>query len=129
MNTSSRQPTSPHLQIYRLPLTALLSITHRATGVLLVIGALLLVWTLAALAGGPESYAPVQAVLLSWFGQLVLFVLTFALYFHFCNGIRHLFWDVGMGFELETADKTARLVIVVAVVLTIATWVVAAGVA
>ena len=129
MNTSSRHPTSPHLQIYRLPLTALLSITHRASGVALAIGALLLVWVLAALAGGPESYAPVQAILQGWFGQLVLFALTFALYFHFCNGIRHLFWDVGIGFELETVDKSARLVIIVAVVLTIATWVVAAGVA
>lgn len=129
MNTSSRHPTSPHLQIYRLPLTALLSIVHRASGVVLTIGALLLIWVLAALAGGPDAYAPVQAILQSWFGQLVLFALTFALYFHFCNGIRHLFWDVGMGFELETSDKTARLVIIVAVVLTIATWVVAAGVA
>lgn len=129
MNTSSRHPTSPHLQIYRLPLTALLSIVHRASGVVLTVGALLLIWVLAALAGGPDAYAPVQAILQSWFGQLVLFALTFALYFHFCNGIRHLFWDVGMGFELETSDKTARLVIIVAVVLTIATWVVAAGVA
>ncbi len=128
MNTSSRHPTSPHLQIYRLPLTALLSITHRATGVFLAIGALLMVWVLAALAGGPDSYAPAQAFLQSWFGQLVLFALTFALYFHFCNGIRHLFWDVGMGFELGTTDKTARLAIVIAVILTLATWAVALGV-
>ncbi len=128
MNTSSRHPTSPHLQIYRLPLTALLSITHRATGVFLAIGALLMVWVLAALAGGPDSYALAQAFLQSWFGQLVLFALTFALYFHFCNGIRHLFWDVGMGFELGTTDKTARLAIVIAVILTLATWAVALGV-
>ncbi len=127
MNTSSRHPTSPHLQIYRLPLTAILSITHRATGVFLAIGSILLVWVLVALAGGPESYAPAQAFLHSWLGQLILFALTFALYFHFCNGIRHLFWDVGIGFELETSDKTARLAIVVAVVLTVATWIVAAG--
>ncbi len=128
MNTSSQHPTSPHLQIYRLPLTALLSITHRATGVVLAFGALLLVWVLAALAGGSESYAPAQAFLQSWFGQLVLFALTFALYFHFCNGIRHLFWDVGVGFDIEITDKTARLVLVVAVILTLATWVVAIGV-
>lgn len=127
MNTGSRHPTSPHLQIYRLPLTALLSIAHRASGVFLAIAALLLIWVLAALAGGAEAYAPVQSVLQSWFGQLFLFAITFSLYFHFCNGIRHLFWDIGMGFELETADKTAHLVIVVAIVLTIATWVVAAG--
>ena len=128
MNTSSRHPTSPHLQIYRLPLTALLSITHRATGVILAIGALLLTWVLASLAGGAESYTSVQAILQSWFGQLVLFGITYSLYFHFCNGIRHLFWDVGMGFELDTADMTAKMVIVVSVILTIATWVVAATV-
>ena len=128
MNTSSRHPTSPHLQIYRLPLTALLSITHRATGVLLAISALLLIWVLASLAGGAETYVGVQAILQSWFGQLVLLGITFSLYFHFCNGIRHLFWDVGMGFELDTADMTAKMVIVISVILTIATWVVAATV-
>ena len=128
MNTSSRHPTSPHLQIYRLPLTALLSITHRATGVFLAIGAVLLIWVLTALSAGPESYANVQPILQNWFGQLVLFGITFSLYLHFCNGIRHLFWDVGMGFELETSDKTAKLAIVVSIILTIATWVVAAGV-
>ena len=128
MNTSSRHPTSPHLQIYRLPLTALLSITHRATGVLLAIGAVLLIAVLAAAAGGVESYAPFQSFMQSWFGQLILFAITFALYFHFCNGIRHLFWDVGIGFELETSDLTAKLAIVAAVVLTVATWLIAAGV-
>ena len=128
MNTSSRHPTSPHLQIYRLPLTALLSITHRATGVILAFGAVLLIWVLTALAAGPESYANVQPVLQSWFGKLVLFGITFSMFFHFCNGIRHLFWDVGMGFDLETTDKTAKMAIVVSTILTIATWVVAAGV-
>ncbi len=128
MNTSSRHPISPHLQIYRLPLTALLSITHRLTGVILAIAALLLIWVLASLAGGAETYSNVQTVLQSWFGQLVLFGITYSLYFHFCNGIRHLFWDVGMGFELDTADMTAKMVIVVSVILTIATWVVAATV-
>jgi len=128
MNTSSGHPTSPHVQIYRMPLTAVLSITHRVTGIILAIGAILLIWVLSALAAGPESYAKVQPVLQSWFGYLVLLGITFSLYFHFCNGIRHLFWDVGMGFEIETADKTAKLAIIIAAILTIATWVVAAGV-
>lgn len=125
MSSDLRRPTSPHLQIYRLPLTALLSITHRGTGLVLTIGALLLVWVLVSLAGGPETYAPVQALLRSWFGQCVLFALTFALYFHFANGIRHLFWDAGFGFDLKTSDRTARLVIIIAIVFTMATWVVA----
>ena len=128
MNTSSRHPTSPHLQIYRLPLTALLSVTHRATGVFLAIGSLLLIRVLAALAEGPEAYAQMQPLLQSWIGQLALLGITFSLYFHFCNGIRHLFWDVGMGFELETVDRTAKIVVVVSILLTAATWIIAMGV-
>jgi len=125
MTTHSKQPLSPHLQIYRLPLTALLSIVHRATGVVLALGSLLLVWVLAAAANSPQAYETAYAHLASWYGQLFLFGLTFSLYLHFCNGIRHLFWDVGMGFELETVDLTAKLAIVVAIILTIATWLVA----
>ncbi|MFA9419916.1 MAG: succinate dehydrogenase, cytochrome b556 subunit [Gammaproteobacteria bacterium] len=125
MTTHSKQPLSPHLQIYRLPLTALLSIVHRVTGVVLGLGSLLLIWVLAMAANGPEAYESVYTHMASWYGQLFLFGLTFSLYLHFCNGIRHLFWDVGMGFELETVDLTAKLAIVVAIILTIATWLVA----
>jgi succinate dehydrogenase / fumarate reductase cytochrome b subunit len=125
MTTHSKQPLSPHLQIYRLPLTAILSVVHRGTGVVLGLGSLLLVWVLAAAAQGPAAYEPVYQQLSSWYGQIFLFGLSFALYLHFCNGIRHLFWDVGMGFELETADMTAKLVFVAATLLTIATWLVA----
>ncbi|MCZ6667126.1 MAG: succinate dehydrogenase, cytochrome b556 subunit [Gammaproteobacteria bacterium] len=125
MTAHSKLPLSPHLQIYRLPLTALLSVIHRATGVVLGLGCLILVWVLAAAANGPEAFEPVFQHLASWYGQLFLFGMTFSLYLHFCNGIRHLFWDVGMGFELETVDKTAKLVFVAAIALTIATWLVA----
>jgi succinate dehydrogenase / fumarate reductase cytochrome b subunit len=125
MTTHSKQPLSPHLQIYRLPLTALLSIVHRATGVVLALGSLLLIWVLAVVANGPQAYESAYVHMASWYGQLFLFGLTFALYLHFCNGIRHLFWDVGKGFELETVDLTAKLVIAVAIILTIATWLVA----
>lgn len=125
MTTHSKQPLSPHLQIYRLPLTALLSIVHRATGVVLGLGSLLLVWVLAAAANGPQAYETAYQHLASWYGQLFLFGMTFSLYLHFCNGIRHLFWDVGMGFELETVALTAKLVITMAIILTIATWLVA----
>jgi len=128
MNTSPRHPTSPHLQIYRLPLTALISITHRATGVFLSLGALILVWALFALSQGPEAWAQVQPWLESWIGQLVLLGITYSLYFHFCHGIRHLFWDVGLGFELDTIAKTNWMVIVVSLGLTIGTWLVALGV-
>ena len=128
MTTHSKLPLSPHIQIYRLPLTALLSIVHRATGVVLALGSLLLVWVLASAASGPEAYDSAYQHMASWYGQLFLFGLTFSLYLHFCNGIRHLFWDVGLGFELETVDLTAKLAIAMAIVLTIATWLVALSV-
>ena len=119
---NSKHPTSPHLQIYRLPLTALLSITHRITGVVLALGSLILVWILAAAADSAASYEAFLPHLSSWYGQLFLVGFVFALYLHFCNGIRHLFWDAGYGFELETVDLTAKIAIVAAVVLTALTW-------
>jgi succinate dehydrogenase / fumarate reductase cytochrome b subunit len=123
--SNPKHPVSPHLQIYRLPLTALLSIAHRITGVILAVGSLLLVWVLASAAESAEAYQSIMLHLGSWYGQIFLLGFVFSLYLHFCNGVRHLFWDVGYGFELETVDLTAKLAIAVAVILTIATWVVA----
>ena len=121
---NSKHPTSPHLQIYRLPLTALLSITHRITGVILSFGCLLLVWILAAAADSPAAYEAFVPHLSAWYGQLFLLGFVFALYLHFCNGVRHLIWDAGYGFELETVDLTAKIAIVAAIVLTGLTWLV-----
>ena len=123
--SNSKHPTSPHLQIYRLPLTALLSITHRITGVILAFGCVILVFILAAAAESADAYQALISHLDSWYGQVFLLGFIFSLYLHFCNGVRHLFWDVGYGFELETVDLTAKLAIVLAIILTIATWVVA----
>lgn len=123
--SAKTRPTSPHLDIYRLPLTALLSISHRITGVINSLGAVLLVLVLAAAAGGPERFSFGTALLQSWFGKLILFGFTLTLYFHFCNGIRHLFWDIGKGFELETSRKSARLTLIGAGILTVLTWLVA----
>lgn len=103
----------------------MLSIAHRATGVILSVAALVMVWVLAAAASDSQSYLSAYTHLASWYGQIFLVGVTFALYFHFCNGIRHLFWDVGMGFELETADKTAKMAIAGAIILTVATWLIA----
>lgn len=123
--SSSKHPTSPHLQIYRLPLTALLSITHRITGVVLALGSIILVWILAAAANSAAYYQAMIPHLQSWYGQLFLLGFIFSLYLHFCNGLRHLSWDAGYGFELETVDLTAKLAIVLALILTVATWAVA----
>ena len=129
MTPQNKLPLSPHIQIYRLPLTALMSIAHRATGVVLGLGAMVLVWVLAAAANSPETYAIAHQHLGAWYGQIFLFGLVFSLYMHFCNGIRHLFWDVGLGFELETVDITAKLVIFITLALTVATWLVAVNMA
>lgn len=119
---SRSRPLSPHLQIYRLPFSALISISHRATGVLLAAGSLVLVYWLAAVASGPDAFANAQALLGSIVGRVLLLALTFSLFYHLANGIRHLFWDAGFGFELRTARASGMLVIVASVVLTLVAW-------
>jgi len=116
------RPLSPHLQIYRPQLTSVLSITHRATGVALAVGTLLLAWWLIAAATGPEAYAEVQAVLASWIGRLLLIGWTIALFYHLCNGIRHLAWDVGWGFEIARGRLTGWIAIGASLLLTLAIW-------
>ncbi len=125
MKASGKHPTSPHLQIYRLPLTALLSISHRICGFILAVGSLLLVTILYAAADGPETYQFYLELMSSWIGQIFLTAYVFALYLHLSNGVRHLFWDIGKGFELETVDMTAKIAIGSAVVLTALTVLVA----
>ncbi len=117
MATTSR-PLSPHIQIYKPQLTSVLSILHRATGVFLCLGAVLFVWWVTALSLGPESFAAVRDALGSWFGRLLLFFWTFSFFFHLCNGIRHLFWDAGLGFEIRTAYASGKAVIVASVAMT-----------
>ncbi len=123
--SDSKHPLSPHLQIYRLPLTALLSITHRLTGFVLSIGSVILVALLAAAAYSPGTYEAMLPHLAAWYGQLLLIAFVFGLYLHFCNGVRHLIWDAGYGFDLKVVDLTAKLAIVVAILMTAATWLVA----
>lgn len=117
------RPLSPHLQVYRPQFTSVLSILHRLTGIALGLGAVLLAGWLAALAAGPKCFAAVQALLGSWLGYLVLVGFTWALCYHLCNGIRHLFWDAGMGFELATARMSGYLTALASVVLTALAWI------
>lgn len=118
----TERPLSPHLQVYRLPLTAILSILHRMTGVALMGGTLLLAWWLIAAASGPAAFAAVQWVIGSWLGLLVLFGWSVALFFHLLNGIRHLFWDAGLGFDLKTTQSTSLAVIAGTGGLTVLAW-------
>ena len=113
------RPLSPHLTIYRPQYTSLLSILHRATGVGLTLGAVCVVWFLIAAATGEEYYNTINGLMTSWFGYLVWLGLTWALCYHFLNGIRHLFWDMGYGFELEQAWRSGLMVVAGSVVLTV----------
>jgi len=121
MNTGDR-PLSPHLQVYRFQWTMALSILHRATGVALAAGALMLVCWLVALADGPEAFAAVQNFLVSWFGRLLLFGWTWSLIYHLLAGLRHLVWDTGTGLSLPAAQASGYIVAVGSVVFTILVW-------
>jgi succinate dehydrogenase / fumarate reductase cytochrome b subunit len=125
MKNAPNRPLSPHLQVYKLPLPAILSILHRGTGVVLAIGTLLVTYWLAAIAGGEESFNTANAILGSWFGKLVLFGWTWALFYHFSNGIRHLMWDTGFGFDLPMVNLTSKIVVGASFVLTVLLWIVA----
>jgi succinate dehydrogenase / fumarate reductase cytochrome b subunit len=118
----SERPLSPHLQVYRWYFTMALSIGHRVTGVGLALGLLLLTWWLLALASGPEAFATVQAAMHSVLGVLVLFIYTFVLFYHLANGVRHLAWDAGYGFELPVAINSGIAVLGVAGALTVLVW-------
>ena len=120
---SQERPLSPHLQVYRWQLTSVMSILHRMTGVALAVGMLLLVYWLIAVAAGPEAFAAAQGFIGSILGRLLLFGWTVALFYHLCNGIRHLFWDAGRGFELRTAYASGWAVVIVAAALSVIAWV------
>lgn len=116
------RPLSPHMQIYRWPLAMALSIVHRATGIVLAAGTLLIVWYLLALANGPESYAAVRALAGSWFGLIITFGWSWALAFHLANGVRHLFWDVGKGYSIQQAKTSGVAVVIFSLILTVLIW-------
>jgi succinate dehydrogenase / fumarate reductase cytochrome b subunit len=122
----SERPVSPHLQIYRWYLTMALSIGHRVTGVGLALGLLLFTWWLLALASGPEAFATVEAAMGSWLGVLVLFIYTFVVFYHLGNGVRHLVWDAGYGFDIEIAARSGIAVLAFAGVATVLFWLVLA---
>lgn len=119
------RPLSPHLQIWRWHVTMATSIAHRMTGVGNAIGSLLLTWWLIAAATGPEAYGVFASFISSLFGQLILFGFTASLVYHLLNGVRHLFWDAGAGFDLATSRNSGWLVFIGTAVVTVAIWVAA----
>lgn len=121
------RPLSPHLQVYRWQLTSVMSILHRASGVLLTFGAVALAWWLLALDAGGERYAQAARIVGSPIGLLLLFGFTLALVYHLLNGVRHLLWDMGWGFEISDTYRSGWAVALLTVVFTAAIWFAALG--
>ena len=120
----AQRPLSPHLQIYSWPITMLMSIAHRATGMALYFGTLLVAWWLTAASSGPKPYADVQWFMNTWIGKLILFGYTWALIHHMLGGIRHLIWDTGRGFSQQEREGLALATGVGSVILTVLLWIV-----
>jgi len=121
------RPLSPHLGIYKWQITMVMSILHRMTGVFLSLGLLMLTCWLLALAAGGEQYSQIMDFFRSWCGQILLLGWTFAFFYHLCNGIRHLMWDAGKGFEIDQVKTSGVIAMVCAVLLTAALWFVLRG--
>tara|TARA_B100000965_G_C19233864_1_gene601340 strand:- start:282 stop:662 length:381 start_codon:yes stop_codon:yes gene_type:complete len=120
---SKQRPLSPHLQIYRPEITSILSIFHRITGIALSVGSLLLVLWVFTLSLGKSYYEFYMMLSQSSVGIFILIGFTFALNYHLSNGIRHLFWDFGHGFELKTVYKSGFAVVLFATILTVFIWI------
>ena len=117
---ASTRPLSPHLTIYRWPVTMATSITHRATGVGLSVGAVILAWWLVSISNGPEGWQSFHALSDTPIGLLVVFGLTWSLVYHFLNGVRHLAWDLGYGFEKNLAERNSMMILVGSIVIAVA---------
>ena len=118
------RPLSPHLQVYRPQLTSITSILTRITGNALIVAALMIVWWLLAASTGPEYFAFANGFVTSWFGDLVMFLSLWALWYHTLGGIRHLVWDYAIGLDIPTAYKMGWALIIGSFVLTVITVVV-----
>ena len=123
-NRPVHRPLSPHLQVYKWQLTSVLSILHRATGIALSVGALYLATWVIYAAANPMAYALFQSFNTSIVGRIVLGGWLFCAFYHLCNGIRHLFWDAGYGFELKDAYRSGWTVVVVSLIATALSWIV-----
>jgi len=118
------RPLSPHLQVYKMMLTFVMSGFHRISGFVLYFGVVLLAWWLIAAAAGPNAYANVEWFMGSWIGRLVLLGYTWALLHHMLGGIRHLIWDTIHGFEPAEREMLALATLVGSISLTVVVWVV-----
>jgi succinate dehydrogenase / fumarate reductase cytochrome b subunit len=122
-----RRPLSPFMigPSYKPQMSSMTSIMHRLTGIALGAGTVLFTAWLVCAAMGDSAFSVIQAIFASWIGMLVLFGFTLALFYHFCNGIRHLAWDAGKGFELPDMHRNGWLVIAASIILTVVFWAIA----
>jgi succinate dehydrogenase / fumarate reductase cytochrome b subunit len=125
--TNQGRPLSPHLSIYRWPISMTLSILHRMTGVALSVGLVALVMWLESIAFGVESYRMLAGWMNSLPGKILLLGWSFSFFFHLCNGVRHLFWDTGMGFEKKQVNVSSWFVLIGSISLTGAYWLFVSG--
>ena len=125
--TQTQRPLAPHLQIYRPQITSVLSILHRLTGIFLASGALVLVVWLSAISEGKLSYETIQGFFHHRLSQTYFFTLGYSFFYHLCNGLRHLAWDAGYGFDLKTVHRSGWLAVGMSIILTLLTWFLIAG--
>ena len=123
----SKNPLSPHLQIYRWHISSLLSITHRISGVINLLALILIFFWLIALSLGENNYESFLLIINSFFGKFILIGFTWSMSFHLLSGIRHLVWDLGYGFEIKTANISGIIVVIFSLVLTVIFWLFARG--
>jgi len=123
----SKNPLSPHLQIYRWHISSLLSITHRISGIVNLLALILIFFWLIALSLGENNYESFLLIINSFFGKFILIGFTWSMVFHLLSGARHLVWDLGYGFEIKTANISGAIVIFSSLVLTIIFWLFARG--
>jgi succinate dehydrogenase / fumarate reductase cytochrome b subunit len=116
------RPLSPHLQVYRLQVTSVLSFLHRGTGLFLVLGTLMIAFWVITLALGQNIFAIYQAWLESVMGKMLLVFWSFSLFYHLANGIRHLLWDIGWGYDIDRVYVTGWIVVSTSVILTVLLW-------
>ena len=123
----SKNPLSPHIQIYRWHISSLISITHRISGVINLLALILIFFWLIILSFGESNYESFLLNINSFFGKFVLIGFTWSMCFHILSAIRHLAWDLGYGFEIKTANISGIIVIILSLFLTIIFWLFARG--
>ena len=118
----SKNPLSPHLQIYRWHISSLLSITHRISGIVNLLALILIFFWMIALSLGENNYESFLLIINSFFGKFILIGFTWSMIFHLLSGARHLVWDLGYGFKIKTANISGIIVIISSLILTIIFW-------